>query len=209
MNKNKWLVKLFVAFVKITGVVPALIFLKPKVYLEKGAKRSLPKSCILVSNHVSLMDFVLYLLVFLFHTIRFLAAEVLYNKNKVMALLLNLLGCIRVEREAKSFGFVSDALDALNNGGIVGVFPQARLPIKGQKFPFTVSTAFIALRSDALIVPLYTDGNYGLFKRAKVVIGAPIKLAQFSKEGLNEQEQLTYLTKLLEEKVFALKEEIK
>lgn len=177
--------------------------------MEKGAKRSLPKSCILVSNHVSLMDFVLYLLVFLFRTVRFLAAEVLYNKNKVMALLLNLLGCIRVEREAKSFGFVSDALDALNNGGIVGVFPQARLPIKGQKFPFTVSTAFIALRSDALIVPLYTDGNYGLFKRAKVVIGAPIKLAQFSKEGLNEQEQLTYLTKLLEEKVFALKEEIK
>lgn len=209
MNKKKWLVRLCMGFVKVTGILPAWILLKPRVHLAPGAKRRLPKSCILVSNHTSLMDFVLCLLVFPLRTIRFLIAEVLYNKNKFLAVLLNLIGGIRVERESHSFDFVSNALEVLDDGGTVGVFPQARLPVKGQQFPFTVSTAFIAMHTGAPIVPVYTDGNYGLFKRANLVIGAPVYLQDFRQEGLGEQEQLAHLTKILETKVFALKEEIK
>lgn len=209
MNKNKWLVHLFMGFVKVTGIVPAWILLKPKVRLAPGAKRRLPKNCILVSNHISLMDFVLYLLVFPFRTIRFLIAEVLYNRNKLLAVFLNAIGGIRVERDAKSFEFVSHSLEVLDDGGSIGVFPQARLPLKGQQFPFTVSTAFIAMHSNASIVPVYTDGNYGLLKRANVVIGEPIHLRDYAKEGLGEQEQLAHLTEVLEAKVYALKEEIK
>ena len=154
MNRHKWLVTLFLGFVKLTGALPAWLLLKPRVHLTAGAKRRLPKGCILVSNHISLMDFVLCTLVFPLRTIRFLVAEVLYNRGKLLALFLNLIGSIRVERDAKSFDFVSNALDVLDNGGTVGVFPQARLPLKGQKFPFTVSTAFIAIHSNAPIVPV-------------------------------------------------------
>ena len=208
MNKNKWFVAFFMGFVKLTGALPAWILLKPRVHLAEDAKRNLPKNCILVSNHISLMDFVLCLLVFPFRTIRFLVGEVLYNRSKLLALFLNWIGGIRVERDAKSFDFISHALEVLDDGGTIGVFPQARLPLKGQQFPFTVSTAFIAMHTDAPIVPVYTDGNYGISKRANLVIGAPIYLKDFCKEGLSEQEQLNQLTKLLEEKVFALKEEI-
>ena len=209
MNKNKWLVRLFLAFVKITGALPAWLLLKPRIHLAPGAKRNLPKACILVSNHISLMDFVLCTLAFPFRTIRFLVAEVLYNRNKWLAIFLRAIGSIRVERDAKSFEFVSHALEVLDKGGAVGVFPQARLPLRGEKFPFTVSTAFIAMHTDAPIIPVYTDGNYGWTKRASLVIGAPIYLQEYCKEGLGEQEQLAHLTALLEEKVFALKEELK
>lgn len=208
MNKHKWLVKLCLLFVKLTGVLPAWLFLTPRVHLAPGAKRRLPKNCILVSNHMSLMDFVLCVLVFPLRTIRFLVAEVLYNRNGFMRVLLNCLGSIRVDRDAKSFDFVSHSLEVLDDGGAIGVFPQARLPIKGQHFPFTVSTAFIALRSDAPIIPVYTDGNYGLFKRANLVIGAPVYLKDLCKDGLDEQAQLDHVTKLLEETVFQLKEEL-
>lgn len=208
MNKNTWFVKFCMGFVKITGLFPAWLLLKPKVYLAPGAKRRLPKSCILVSNHISLMDFVLCLLVFPMRTIRFLVAEVLYNRNKLLSVFLNWIGSIRVERDAHSFDFVSNALEVLDKGGTLGIFPQARLPLKGESFPFTVSTAFIAMHCDAPIVPVYTDGNYGLTKRATMVIGAPIYLKEFCKEGLSEQEQLAQLTQLLENTVFALKEEI-
>lgn len=209
MNKNNWLVNLFVGFVKVTGLPAAWLFLKPRVRLAPGAKRRLPKPCILVSNHMSLLDFVLYLAVFPFRTIRFLIAEVLYNKGKFFAGFLGALGGIRVDRDAKSFDFVSHSLEVLDKGGTIGVFPQARLPVKGCTFPFTVSTAFIAMHTDALIVPVYTNGNYGLFKRTGVVIGAPICLRDFCREGLSEQEQLAHVTKMLEETVFALKEELK
>lgn len=209
MNKNKWLVNLFVGFVKLTGIVPAWLFLKPRIRLAPNAKRALPKNCILVSNHMSLIDFVLCILCFPCRTIRFLIAEVLYNKGKLFAWFLGALGGIKVDRDAKSFDFVSDALEVLDNGGTVGVFPQGRLPVNGCRFPFTVSTAFIATHTDAPIIPVYTDGNYGLFKRANLVIGDPIYLQEFCKDGLDDQQQLAQLTAILEEKVFALKEEIK
>lgn len=209
MNKNTWLVRFCMSFVKLTGMLPAWLFLKPRVHLAPGAKRRLPSSCILICNHISLIDFVLCLLVFPLRTLRFLIAEVLYNRNKFLRYFLNAIGGIRVDRDSKNFGFVSHALTVLDQGGVVGIFPQGRLPLKGKAFPFTVSTAFIAMHTTAPIVPVYTDGNYGLFKRANFVIGEPIQLQDYCKEGLSESEQLAHLTAILEQKVYALKEEIR
>lgn len=205
MNKNKGLVNLVVGFVKLTGLLPAIVFLKPRVVRQT---RRLPAPCILVSNHKSLMDFVLYLYVFPLRTIRFLMAEVLFNKGKLFASFLYLLGGIKVERDAFDFDFVSHTIEALDAGDTVGIFPEGRLPVNGKGWPFTVSTAYISMHADAPIVPVYTDGNYGLFKRVGVVVGEPFTLADYRKEGLGEQEQLAHLTQVLEQKVFALKDQL-
>lgn len=208
MNKNHTLVSLFVGFVKLTGFLPLWPFYRRKIYLAEGASRRLPKPCILVSNHEKLMDFVLYLQIFPFRTLYFPMAEVLFRKNGLFSLFLNLMGGIRVDREAMSFDFVSDCIELLDKGRCLGIFPQGRLPVDGKPFPFTVSTAFIASHCDAPIVPVYTDGNYGWGKRAKVMIGAPICLADHKKPGLSEQEQLQHLTNVLEETVWALKRQL-
>ncbi len=209
MSKNKFLVNFVLGFTKLTGLLPVLLFFKPRIYLEKGASRRLPAPAIMVSNHRSLLDFALYLLVFPFRTIRFLMAEVLFNKGKAFAGFLYALGGIFVGREQKDFGFVADSLKVLDDGGIVGIFPQGRLPDKGKQFPFTVSTAFIATKTTAPIIPVFTDGNYGLFKRTSVVIGRPIYLADYIQEGLSDDEQLSHLTAVLEKKVFELEAHIK
>ena len=209
MNRNKLAVNLFLGFVKLTGVIPALIFFKPKVWLKKGAKRRLPAPSILVSNHISLLDFVLYLCVFPFRTVRFLMAEVLFNKGRLFAKFLGLIGGIEVDRDAFDFSFVSDCIEVLDNKGILGVFPQGRLPVGDTVFPFTASTAYIAKNADAPIIPVYTDGNYGLFKRANVVIGEPFYITDFLKEGESEAESLKRLTEIIESRVYELKDEIK
>lgn len=202
---KKWTVNLVLGFVKLTGILPALLFFKPRVRLAQGARRRLPKPCILVSNHQSLMDFVLYLMLFPLRTIRFLMAEVLFNKGKFFAAFLRGLGGIRVDRDTKDFGFVSECIEVLDHRGSLGIFPQGRLPVGGKPFPFTVSTAFIATHADAKIVPVYTQGNYGIFKRANVVIGEAFYLTDYCQEGLSQQAQLEHLTRVLEEKVYALK----
>lgn len=206
--KKMGFIHAFLALTKLTGLLPAWLLLKPKVYVQTGAKRRLPKPCLLVSNHKSLLDFVLYLLVFPFRTIRFLMAEVLYNKGKFFSFLLNSWGGIKVERDAHDFSFVSDSIEALDHGQIVGIFPESRLPVNNVPWPFTTSTAFIAMHTDAPIVPVYTDGNYGLFKRAHVAIGKPITLTDYCKDGLDEQAQLQHLTEVLEREVYALKDEM-
>lgn len=206
MIKKNWLVSLTAGFAKLTGFLPALLFFLPKVRLEAGAKRRLPKNCILVSNHTSLLDFALYLWVFPMRTLRFPMAEVLFSKNKFMSFLLYCLGGIRVDREGKDFGFVSQCLEVLEGGGTMGIFPQGRLPVNGKPFPFTVSTAFIALQADVPVVPVYTRGGYGLGKRAQMVIGAPMDLKEFCTPGLSRDAQLQELTQMLQKKVYSLEE---
>lgn len=205
MIKNKHLLNFTVGLAKVTGFVPAWLFFKPRIRLAPGAKRRLPKNCILVSNHTSLLDFALYLLVFPGRTIRFPMAEVLFNQGKALAFLLHALGGIRVDRDGKDFSFVSDCLEVLDGGGTLGIFPQGRLPLNGKPFPFTVSTAFIATHTDAPIIPVYTGGNYGISRRAEVVIGAPIHVSEYLQPGLPQEQQLQTLTDMLEKTVYDLK----
>lgn len=202
---KKLFISLFVGFVKITGAIPALIFLKPRV---KRLTKKLPKPCIVVANHNSLLDFVLLLLVFPFRTIRFLMAEVLYNKSKLFAWFLNSIGGIRVERDTKDFSFVSDAVQALDDKQTVGIFPQARLPIKNKTWPFTPSTAYIAINSEAPIIPVYIDGKYGILKRTSAIVGKPIFLQEMFLDEKDEQTRLKKLTEYLEKEVYALSEQL-
>lgn len=199
------------AFVKITGLPAALAFYKPKVfYQDKNMKKSkLPKPFILVSNHTSLLDFPLYLMVFFTISIRFLMAEVLFSKSPFLSRLLYRLGGIYVDRNAFNFSFMGETLEALDNQKSVGVFPQGRLPVNGNRFPFAPSAAFIALHTDAPIVPVFTDGNYGIFKRTHVMIGNEIRLKELCPENLSEAEAIDFMTKQLEKIVFELGDELK
>ena len=85
MKEENSFSRLFLGFVKITGFLPGMLLFKPKVHYVNKRKqnRKLPHPCIFMSNHKSLMDFALYLIAFPFVSIRFLMAEVLYNKGKV------------------------------------------------------------------------------------------------------------------------------
>ncbi len=198
------------AFVKITGWIPAMLFLKPKVYVSGcgSAHRRLPKPCLLVSNHQSLMDFVLYLVIFPFRSIRFLMAEVLFTKNALLSRLLFRLGGIYVDRTSFDFSFAAEAVEELDRGGSVGIFPQSRLPVGDKQWPFTPSVVHIALNSGAPIVPVYTDGSYGLFKRARVMIVEEIRLCELFDGNKPDSDELDRLTSYLERKVFELRDEL-
>ncbi len=209
MSKDKTS-RFFIFLAKLTGILPSVILFKPKIYYKNKETqgRSLKGPCILMSNHMAFMDFPFYLTLFPFRTIRFLIAEVLYDKNPILKWLLDKLGGIRVERDAKDFTFIGDALTTLDNGGIVGIFPEGRLPVKGEYHPFKSGIVYIALRTDAPIIPVYTDGNYGIFKRTHVVIGEPIYLKELCKSPQPDSAELERLTKYLEKEEALLKTEL-
>ena len=173
--------KFHLVFTKITGFIPARIFFKWKVYYEPGAEKGkkLPKGSILMSNHRSIWDFILYLMVFFRTTVRFQVAEVIYEKNAFIAWVLKSFGSIRVNRFDFDFSFIEESEKILKDGERVGIFPEGQLPRGGKMSRFTPSCALIALRSGADIIPVYTDGNYGLFKRTHLIIGRKISLRQF------------------------------
>lgn len=208
MKKNN-VSRFVLGFVKITGIIPALIFFKPKVILlNSNCRRRLKKPSILMSNHNSLLDFVLYLVLFPFSTIRFLMAEVLYNKGKFFSSFLYKLGGIKVDRDAMDLEFVAQSLEVLDNKGIVGVFPEGRLPVNGIHFPFKSGISFIASKTDAPIIPVYTDGNYGLLKRAHVIIGEEIYIQDMIDPKKPINEEISKVTEFLEKETYRLKDEL-
>jgi 1-acyl-sn-glycerol-3-phosphate acyltransferase len=210
MQKKKKMNRLLIATFKITAILPALLTFKWKVYYKNKSVqgKKLPKSAILMSNHTSLMDFAIWVLFFFSRTIRIWMGEVLFTKNKILTWFLYKMGGIFVDRNSAQIDFLSESIETLDNGGIVGVFPEGQLPVNGKPFPFKPGIVFLALNTDAPIIPIYTDGAMNLFKRTKVVIGEPINIRDYCKSKNPSQDEIKELTSLLQKKTYELKDVI-
>lgn len=209
MLKKDKMSRLVLLFVKITGIIPALALFKPRVYkMNPSCKKSHRGGAIIMSNHTSLMDFVLYIVTFPLKSLHFLMAEVLFRKTPIFSWFLYKMGGIFVDRDACNFSFIEKSLEVLDKRGTVVIFPQGRLPVGDTPFPYKPGIVLVALRTDAPIIPMYTDGNYGIFKRAHVMIGEKIYLRDLTDSENPSEEELNRLTKYLEDKNYELKSEL-
>lgn len=59
--------------------------------------------------------------------------------------------------------------------------------------PFKPSFVYLALESNAPIIPVYTNGEYNTKKRTKVLIGEKIYLRELYDESKSEKENIDYL----------------
>jgi 1-acyl-sn-glycerol-3-phosphate acyltransferase len=69
------------------------------------------------------------------------------------------VGAIRVERKGRDMAAVRMALRVLEEGGILGVFPEGRIEQTKELMPFQTGVAMIALRANVPIYPVYLDGT--------------------------------------------------
>ena len=114
-------------FVKISGILPFLAWYKPVRYYEHERQKRSRSGEILIANHTTMMDFAMMLFVYPFQVIRVLMAEVLYSNRFLTWFLTNLRG-IRVNRYSPEItDKLSEAIETLNQGGLVGVFPEGHL----------------------------------------------------------------------------------
>lgn len=201
------MIALFNWFVKITGWLFQKLCFKTKVYYEdkKAQSRRIKGSAIIVSNHTSVYDYAVMMFVFFSRTLRYQMAEVLFRK-KGLGGFLRALGGIEVNRETHETSCIEKSEKILKKGGIVGVFPEARLPREGETPPikFKTGAAALALSTGAKIVPVYTDGCYFKGKRARVIVGKPLDLREMYDEAKSERENLEELTEKLRQKIIEL-----
>ena len=197
-------------FAKITGWPVQFLCFRTKVYYENAAcSRRIKGPAIIISNHTSVFDYAVYLFVFFSRTLRFQMAEVLYRK-KLLGWFLRRMGGIYVDRDGFDFGFVTKSEDVLRGGGVVGIFPESRIPKPGEERPleFKTSAAYIALRSDAPVIPVVTNGSYFSKKRARVMIGEPINVRDLSDPDLGEKEDLKNVSAKLRERIIELEKKL-
>ena len=200
-------IKFWNGFVKITGWPVQFLCFRTKVYYkDKPVQgRRIRGPVILISNHTSVFDYAVYLFVFFSRTLRFQMAELLFKKP-FLGWLLRALGGIRVDRDAFDFGFIARSQEVLRRGGVVGMFPESRLPRPGEErpLPFKTSVAFLALSSGVPVLPVVTDGSYFSKRRARVLIGCPISAADFVDETLSDKENLQRVTDAMRNEIIKL-----
>ena len=198
-------------FVKITGFLPALVFFKRKTFFEnrKQQSRKLKGPVIIAANHTAMWDFVLLLFTFFGRNCHFLAAEVVYKSGKLMPWFLKVLGAIKVDRNSGDVSFLAESIDTLKKGGSVIVFPESRLIKGGDREEFKPSVVYMALQSGAPVIPVWFEGKYRFFKRAKLMIGEKIYLRQYY-DGMNPPpEKAKEIAGMLREKIYGFEKQVK
>ena len=198
--------------VKITGYPWQLIMMRKRIYYEDRSRqgRRIKGSAIVISNHTTAFDVAAIAFLFPLRTVRFVAAELMYEKNAFLSLFLKCMGSIRVDRNANDYSFVSRCCKILRKGGVVEIYPEARLPLSGEArpLPFKPSAVFIALESGAPIIPVYNTGNYYKKERNELIIGAPIDVRELYDSDLSHSENLTRISEILRQKVIWLEKEL-
>lgn len=199
---------LFNWFAKITGWPLQFICFRTKIYYEDKAvqSRRIRGKAIMISNHISVFDYPVAMFVFWSRTLRFQMSE-LVMKKPVLGILLRMLGGIYVDRSAHDYGFMVKSEAILRKGGLVGICPEGRLPIKGEARPleFKTGAAYLALQTDTPIIPIYTNGSYFQLKnRARVIIGTPILPSGIADPSLSDKENIALLTRVMREKIIDL-----
>ena len=156
----------------------------------------LPKTgpALLVSNHRSGVDpFVIS--AHINRVVRFMMARE-YYLVPLLRRIFDIVQVIPVNRDGHDFAATKRALRALQNGEVVGIFPEGRIRHLSPDTPFTGSSAddndavkhgaaLLALRADVPIIPVYVDGTpptesvtgaFLSFSKSRVAFGEPLHL---------------------------------
>ena len=202
------MVNLMQLFVRATGYLPQKAVFRTKLHYEdrRRQRRYIKGSAIIVSNHTAVYDYAQFLFVFMNRTLRYQMAEILFQKQP-LGTFLKLMGGIQVDRGSTELGFMAASEQILKKGGVVGIFPEGRLPREGEVPPidFKPGAAFLAMVSGAKVIPVYTDGNYFNKKRAHVVIGAPMYARDYYDENKSEKDNIALFTRALRDKIIELR----
>lgn len=198
-------------FVKLTGWLPQRIIFNTAVYYEDRhvQGRFIKGPAIIICNHTSVWDYAALMFVFLYRTLRCQMAEVLFKK-KLLGRFLKAMGGIYVDRHEMSSGFIGESEKILQNGGVVEIFPESRIPLKNEErpLPFKTSAAMIALKAEVPVIPVYTNGSYFSPKRARVIIGKPINVHRYADSEKTEKENIKYITEILRKRIIELEKEL-
>ena len=195
----------------ILGWPLQLIFFKRKTYYEDGVKRKgwRKGGALIVSNHFNVFDYMLNTFLVLPRKLYVVSSEIPYQ-NKFLTFGMRFFGGIQANRITGDMDFIQKSAAVIQKGKFVQIFPEGRNTDDGEIQPFKKSYIVIAHQAQAPIIPIVTDGNYGFFKRAHVIVGNPIDISDYiTSTGLMPtKEEREQVNEIVFNKVLALRKQL-
>ena len=194
---------------KIASAIPTLLYFRYKIYHENKQKKGYPikGGSIVISNHVSIMDYFTMVYVNYFKYMHCLISEAVYA-HKFLGWMSNMMGNILVHRERSDLSFMVEAENALKKKHVVTIFPEGKLSHDGTINEFKPAAVYLALRTGAPIVPCYIDAKYNTIHRTRVIVGEPIDLREYCDTKNPSPEKVKELCEMLRQKVLHLKRKL-
>ena len=169
----------------ITKILFSLLFRVEVINSDKIPEKG---PALLCANHNAFLD-MFFLGYRLDRWIHWMAKEELF-RNPVTAFLLKKLGAFPVKRGTGDVGSVKNTYRLLDEGKIVGIFPQGTRRHANGSGRVKSGAAMIAANAGVPIIPATVKGNYRLFSKIVINFGDPFMIDKhedkLSKEELAE-----------------------
>ncbi len=166
-------------FVRITGAIPTLLLMRPKiVYFGKG-KISDIKRGLVCANHSSFLDPALILCAFWKRRLHFLATADLFQ-SPVKKFFFSRMNCIPVDKQNFSMDSLHSVCDELKGDKMVIIFPEGSVHAEsnGEVGEFKNGAMLMSYLAEADLIPMYIFPVKKWYRRRVAVIGDPIRIRE-------------------------------
>lgn len=172
---------LFYDFVKITGAIPLLLWLRNKVYfIDKDAKAEYKKAvkggALVACNHARFLDAVIIQALIWYRRVNTVAMKELFS-TKFWSWFYTHILCISIDRDNVDVSSIKEVVTRLKEGKIVSIFPEGHIN-EGEDGVQTYKsgTVLMALMAKKPIIPVYLKKRKKFWHRQKIAIGKPVYL---------------------------------
>ena len=167
----------------VLGYPLQLLFFKRKTLWEDKKATDLHKGGkLIISNHYNMFDYVLGCFVVFPRKLNAVASEFAF-RNPVFRFGMKFFGTVEANRETRSMRFIDQGAELIKKGQLLQIYPEGRNTPDGNIHEFKHSYLVIAYRAGCPIVPVVSDGNYGIFKRVRVCVGKEIDVSPYFAES--------------------------
>lgn len=164
-------------FVKVTGALPTLIALRPRILRPYGRLKQ--KGGFLVSaNHCSFLDPIIILCAIWSRRIYSLATKDLYS-SRLKAFFFEMAHCIQVDKDNFSLNSFHAVVKRLKAGKVVAIFPEGQINVgSSEGSAFKSGAILMANTAGVPIVPLYIAPPRKWYHRRVAVLGEPVNIRE-------------------------------
>lgn len=205
-RKHRFFRHLAYGFVKYTGALSVLFWLRPKkLYESKAAKKHIRRGAVVVANHTGFSDPIALLCSLWYRRPYILALNNLFQ-NKAGKSFFENMRCIPVDRDNFNMETYRASMEVLSEGKVLGIFPEGAINVDTKTVQsFKSGAVLMALKSGVPIVPIYIAPRKKWYDRSVTVTGEPIDIKALT-EGKNGLRVIDEVTKIIHEKEIKLME---
>ena len=190
-NFSVFVSRLFYNFVRITGALPGLVWLRPRILYEiPAARKHVRGGALIVSNHISILDPVYLMFAVWYRRLRFICIKEFYE-GKFRSLIFRLGRCIPIDRENVTMDTLREIVSGLKDGDLITIFPEGHINESGEAVErFKSGAVLMSTMGARPILPIYIDKPRRPLSRLTAVIGEPMDPAsEYGRRPTSEQLQ--------------------